>query len=178
MRRKIVAAAALIAVALGAYLIADRDKPDESAGQTLPNIKQLVQEYSSGSLKAKSASITSDQLTVTADNNGKTAYNLPRNEFFVSIAPYVNETHPCATHNLAGCQGEMENEKFNVTITDSNGSVVIQDVFQSYSNGFIDFWLPRDQTYHVKIEQDGKSSETEISTFKGDNTCISTMKLT
>ncbi|BCG60960.1 CueP family metal-binding protein [Paenibacillus sp. URB8-2] len=178
MRKKIFITAALVAVLLGTYVIAGGDKTKETAKQTTADIKQLVNNYSSGKLNAKSASITSDQLTVTADNNNKTTYNLPKNEFFVSIAPYVNKTHPCATHSLTGCQGEMANEKFNVTITDRDGKVVIQDELQSFDNGFIDFWLPRDQTFHVKIEQGGKSSESEISTFEDDDTCISTMKLT
>ncbi|QWU15432.1 hypothetical protein SAMN04487895_12438 [Paenibacillus sophorae] len=178
MRKKIFIAAALIAVVLGAYIIAGGDKTQETVKQTAPDIKQLVNNYSSGKLNAKSASITSDELTVTADNNDKTTYSLPKNEFFVSIAPYVNKTHPCATHSLTGCQGEMANEKFNVTITDRDGKVVIKDELQSFDNGFIDFWLPRDQTFHVTIEHGGKSSESEISTFEDDNTCISTMQLT
>ncbi len=49
---------------------------------------------------------------------------------------------------------------------------------KSQANGFIDFWLPRDKTYLVKISHNGKAVETEISTFKGDNTCIITMQLT
>ncbi|WP_025688767.1 CueP family metal-binding protein [Paenibacillus zanthoxyli] len=178
MRQKIFIAAALIVVVLGAYLIAGGDKTKETAKQTAPNIKQLVNDYSSRKLDAKSASITSHELTVTADNNDKSTYSLPQNEFFVSIAPYVNKTHPCATHSLTGCQGEMANEKFNVTITDRDGKVVIKDVLQSFDNGFIDFWLPRDQTFHVTIEHGGKSSESEISTFEDDNTCISTIQLT
>ncbi|MFD1776094.1 CueP family metal-binding protein [Paenibacillus rhizophilus] len=178
MRRKILITAALIAVVLGTYVIAGGAKTKETANQTVPSIKQLVNDYSSGNLDAKSASITSHELTVTADNNDKSTYSLPDNEFFVSIAPYVNKTHPCATHNLTGCQGEMANEKFNVTITDSDGKVVIKDVFQTFGNGFIDFWLPRDQTFDVKIEQGGKSSESKISTFEDDNTCVSTMQLT
>ncbi|NJJ41298.1 CueP family metal-binding protein [Paenibacillus apii] len=178
MRKKLLITGALIAVFVGAYAIGGGGKTKETANQTVPNIKQLVNDYSAGKLEAKSASITSSKLTVTAENNNKTTYSLPDDEFFVSIAPYVNKTHPCATHSLTGCQGEMEKEKFNVTITDADGKVIIKDVFETFDNGFIDFWLPRDQTFHVRIEHDGKSSESDISTFEGDNTCISTMKLT
>ncbi len=48
---------------------------------------------------------------------------------------------------------------------------------KSLANGFIDFWLPRDKIFKVKVENDGKIAETEISTFKADNTCITTMQL-
>ena len=37
---------------------------------------------------------------------------------------------------------------------------------------------PRDQTYQIKIKHDGKVSESEISTFENDGTCIITIQLT
>lgn len=59
-----------------------------------PNIKELVNDYSVGNIEDQTASITSQELIVTDSNGKETAYNLPEEEFFVSIAPYVNETHP------------------------------------------------------------------------------------
>ena len=53
----------------------------------------------------------------------------------------------------------------------------MDETVKSQANGFIDLWLPRDNTYHVTITQGDKSVESEISTFKGDNTCITTMQL-
>ncbi len=44
-------------------------------------------------------------------------------------------------------------------------------------NGFIDLWLPRNQIYKTTIEYDGKSAQSEFSTHKGDNTCITTIQL-
>ncbi len=58
------------------------------------NIKELVQDYSVGNIKNKSASITSKQLIVTDSDESELTYDLPEDDFFVSIAPYVNETHP------------------------------------------------------------------------------------
>jgi hypothetical protein len=54
------------------------------------NIKELVSGYSTGEIEAESASITSEQLIV----NKTEVYDLPTDEFFVSIAPYINQTHP------------------------------------------------------------------------------------
>ncbi len=71
----------------------------------------------------------------------------------------------------------MVNEEFKVYIEDTEGNVVVDKTLKSQANGFIDLWLPRDRTYNAKIEYDGKSVESEISTFKGDNTCITTMQL-
>lgn len=183
MNKKVVMSTAiaiiLVGVVLGSYTIADGGKT-ESIGEELAqtnDIKKLVNDYSIGSAEAKSASITSNQLTVTMDNDQKLTYSLPKDDFFVSIAPYVSQTHPCAIHNLAGCQGEMANTLFNVTITDHNNKVVIKDIIKSHDNGFIDLWLPRDQTFHVTIDYEGKSSTLSFTTSEGDNTCITTMKL-
>lgn len=58
------------------------------------NIMELVRDYSVGNIKDQSASITSQQLLVTDSDGTKSVYDLPEKEFFISIAPYVNETHP------------------------------------------------------------------------------------
>lgn len=79
---------------------------------------------------------------------------------------------------MTGCQGELVEEEFEVYIQDTDGNVIINETMKSQSNGFIDFWLPRNKTYQVKIKHDGKMVESEISTFEGDNTCITTMNLT
>ncbi|MNP57273.1 hypothetical protein D3C76_1520860 [compost metagenome] len=111
--------------------------------------------------------------------DGKSAsYSLPEDEFFVSIAPYVNKTHPCAIHSLTGCQGEMTEEEFSVSVQDAEGNQVMdKQTVKSQPNGFIDLWLPRDKTYNVTIEQDGKKAESEISTFEQNDTCVTTMQL-
>ena len=144
---------------------------------SVQNIKEMVHEYSVGSFGDVSASITSDELIVTSNNGRKIVYDLPKDEFFVSIAPFVKTTHPCAIHSLTGCQGELVDKDFEVYIQDQEGNVLVDDTIASFANGFIDFWLPRNKTYHVKLQYDGKTAESEISTYKDDNTCITTMRL-
>lgn len=58
------------------------------------NIKEMVQEFSSSNSTDQSASITSTQLIVKDSEENEVTYELPEEEFFVSIAPYINETHP------------------------------------------------------------------------------------
>ncbi|MFY3792092.1 CueP family metal-binding protein [Ureibacillus sp. MALMAid1270] len=141
------------------------------------DIKELVQNYSVRNLEAKSASITSEQIVVTENDGKEVIYELPKDEFFVSIAPFINQTHPCEIHSLTSCQGELVNEQFDVYIEDSNGNVVLDETLQTQVNGFIDLWLPRDQTYNITIEHEGKKAESKFSTFKNDGTCITTMQL-
>ena len=141
------------------------------------DIKQLVQDYTMGEAEAASASITSSELIVTDENEEETSYDLPEDEFFVSIAPFVNETHECTIHSLTGCQGEMVNEDFDIHIENSSGEVILDEKKQTEANGFVDIWLPREDTYDVTIIQDGKETTSEISTFDGDKTCITDMQL-
>jgi|SRR5690625_2003841 len=142
------------------------------------DIKELVHEYTIGDFAGEdiSASINSHELIVQEDGKEK-VYALPEDEFFVSIAPFKTETHECAIHSLTGCQGELVEEDFHVTVTNEEGERVIDEKMKTFANGFIDLWLPRDQNFDVTIEQDGQIAQQEISTFKGDYTCITTMQL-
>lgn len=166
-----------VALGIGVFMFVgsiERNAPTEIDAQS---IKKMVHEYSTDILTAKSASITSKQLIVTENDEKSSTYDLPDNEFFLSIAPFVDETHPCATHSLTGCQGEMVEKEFYVNIKDKDGTVIVDETLKSQSNGFIDLWLPRDTTYNITVEHDGKKAESEISTFETDDTCLTTMQL-
>jgi hypothetical protein len=58
------------------------------------NVRKLVSDYSSTKPTNESASITSQELIVKKSDGNELAYDLSKEDFFVSIAPYVNETHP------------------------------------------------------------------------------------
>lgn len=178
MKRKIFTVIGLVAFAIGVYSFIANDEGNPPKEQEVPNIKQLVHDYSIGTAEAQSASITSQQLIVVDKEQNELTYNLPQDEFFVSVAPYVENTHPCAVHSLTGCRGEMADKEFSVHIEDTEGNVIVDKTLKSESNGFIDLWLPRDKTYRVTIAHDGKTAESEFSTFENDNTCITTIQLT
>src|SRR5699024_3682484 len=113
----------------------------QSGGSFRANdIKDLVNDYTVDNLEPYSASITYHELVVEEDNE-ELVYELPEEEFFVSIAPFINETHECAVHSLTGCQGELVEEDFDVLVTDSSGEVVVDETMTTEKNGFIDLWL-------------------------------------
>src|SRR5699024_10161901 len=116
-------------------------------------------------------------LVVTDDNQNETTYDLPEDETVVSNAPFLNETHPCDIHSLTGCQGRLVNEDLEELIEMSSGEDNLDDKQQTEVNGFIDLCHPCKDTFNVTITQDGKKTTSEISTFDGDNTCITTMQL-
>ncbi|ANU20627.1 hypothetical protein BBI15_10565 [Planococcus plakortidis] len=138
-------------------------------------VKELVVDLS-GSDEVSAASIDDRELKVE-DEGKTTVYPLPEDEFFVSIAPYETYTHPCEIHSLTGCQGELAEKELKVTVTDEQGEVYVDQLMTTPANGFIDLWLPREQTYTVEIEADGKSGELQFSTFSGDPTCLTSMAL-
>jgi len=142
------------------------------------DIKELVHEYTIGEFDPNniSASINSHQLVVQEADEEK-IYDLPEDEFFVSIAPFISETHECAIHSLTSCQGELVEENFHVTVEAEDRETIIDEEMATFANGFIDLWLPRDENFLVRIEQDGKVAEQVLSTFEGDYTCITTMQL-
>lgn len=177
MKLKMIAITLLATAALTACSAGNTNEESSSKATQTQDIKQLVHEYSVGNKKAASASITSQQLTVTDSGGNKTVYKLPEDEFFVSIAPYISETHPWTNHSLTGCQGELANKEFDVYIEDTEGNVIVDDTLKSQANGFIDLWLPRGKTYRTKFEYDGKMVEAELSTSDNDPTCITTMQL-
>ncbi len=62
-------------------------------------------------------------------------------------------------------------------IEDEEGNIILDKTMNSKPNGFIDLWLPRNDTYNVAIQHDGETVESSISTYEGDDTCITTMQL-
>src|SRR5690625_4277041 len=129
MRKKFIAIILLLSI----LLVACNGK---SASEELDSkdVKELVQNYSVGKITDQSASITSTQLIVTDSSDKESVYDLPEEEFFVSIAPFINETHPCEIHSLTGCQGELVNQDFALYIEDMDGNVVINETMNSESN--------------------------------------------
>src|SRR5699024_577602 len=137
--------------------------------------KEYVSELSDSNI-AESASIN-DKEIIVQDSKDEENYDLPKDDFFVSVAPYLTYTHPCKFHNLTGCQGELVNEEIDVKITDEQGKVYIYETIQTLENGFLDFWLPRDKQYTIEISYQDKYTEYSFSTFEGDSTCLTYLKL-
>lgn len=177
MKLKLLAITLLTATTLFACSSESSTPAESKTGEKPEEIKELVNEYSIGNFENVTASITSTQL-ITKDSKGnEEVYELPKEEFFVSIAPYINETHPCTNHSLTGCQGEMVDKEFDVTIKDSEGNVIVDEKMKTQANGFIDLWVPRDKKYEITIEHEGKKVDSTFSTFEQDGTCITTFQL-
>lgn len=102
---------------------------------------------------------------------------LPDEVMLVSVAPYLDRTHPCATHYMSGCQGELASVPFHVRAVAEDGSVVIDEVRTTGANGFLDLWLPRGQQVELTLEADGYGAVGLVGTDGDSPTCITTLQL-
>lgn len=98
-------------------------------------------------------------------------------DFYLSIAPYVTQTHDCGFHSLTTCVGEQQNLPIEIVVTDkATGEEVLAENTATASNGFVGVWLPRDRELIVKIESEHGTAEHAIKTGENDLTCLTTMR--
>lgn len=125
------------------------------------------------------ASVRPDEVLLTDDQGRETNVPIPEGEFYVSIAPYVNQTHDCHFHSLTTCLGELQDVEVRVTITDdATGAVVVDQALRTFDNGFVGLWLPQGIEGTLVVEHDGLSATSDISTVNEDDpTCLTTLRL-
>lgn len=125
------------------------------------------------------ASVQPEKLVLTDGQNRETHLPMPQDEVYVSVAPYREQTHDCYFHSLTTCVGELGNAEILVTLTDADGNVLIDGAYETYDNGFVGLWVPRDVEATLIIEQDGQIGSVTISTINEDDpTCVTTLRLT
>ncbi len=122
-------------------------------------------------------SVRYDHVVFTTED-GEKQIPLAEDDFYLSLAPYVDQTHECYYHSLSSCQGELVGEDVDVTITSADGEVLVDETVTTYDNGFVGFWLPRDIEGTIEVEFDGKSVTAPIATGPEDPTCVTTLQLT
>ncbi|MER7521749.1 CueP family metal-binding protein [Microbacterium oxydans] len=125
------------------------------------------------------ASVQPDALVLTDDQKRETRLPMPEDEVYISVAPYREQTHDCYFHSLTTCLGELANTAVQVTLTGEDGDVLLDEVRQTYDNGFVGIWVPRGIKATLTIEHEGRTGTVTISTMNEDDaTCITTLQLT
>lgn len=102
---------------------------------------------------------------------------LPDDAMLVSVAPFLVNTHPCLTHYMSGCQGELVDAPFHVRGVLADGTVVLDEVRPTMANGFVDLWLPRGEVIELSFELDGYRTVGVVTTHDDSPTCITTLQL-
>jgi hypothetical protein len=103
---------------------------------------------------------------------------LPTDAFYLAIAPYVDGTHDCFYHSLTTCTGELGGKDVHVTITQDDGTVLVDEQAATHPDGFVSYWLPRGSSGTVQIAYDGKSGSYAFATDDEAPTCLTTLHLT
>ena len=122
------------------------------------------------------ASVRPNEL-ILATEQGEASLPLPEDKFYLSVAPYLTNTHDCFNHSLTTCTGELSKEDIHVTITDDEGNELVNEDTTTFDNGFIGYWLPADKHGTITVTKDGKSGEVPLDTTDEGATCVTTLQM-
>ncbi len=184
MKKMIVIIASVISIGIifSIYIVFNKGQKDQflkENGLGHMSVQQMV-EFLDETTNEKDgfyAAVNGSELII-GDENKEYTYPISKDKFYLSFAPYIENTHPCGNHNLVTCRGELDNKKINVLIEDINGNVLIDDEYISMDNGFIGVWLPKNQTLNITVTYNGLSATETIYTTRESNTCLTTLQLT
>jgi hypothetical protein len=123
------------------------------------------------------ASVRPNELQLS-DADGAASIPMPTDRFYLSVAPYAQDTHECYFHSLTTCQGEMSQRPVHLTITDAAGAVIVDEDTTTNANGFIGTWLPRGASGTVEVTTPDGHGSQPFGTGGDDPTCMTTLKLT
>jgi copper chaperone CopZ len=151
----------------------------ERHGLTGLDVIEMVEtlERQTGEAEGFRASVTASQLKL-GDETGTFVFAMPKDLFYLSIAPYVTQTHPCGNHSLVTCTGELQNRTFHVLIHDESTGEVLHDAsIVSSAKGFFGIWLPKNREIRITVHSNLGEAVAYGSTTNDDGTCLTTMML-
>lgn len=123
------------------------------------------------------ASVRHDALML-AGPQGEVELAMPEDRTYLSIAPYVEQTHECFHHSLTTCLGELRGTAVEITITDAEtGEEILAEELTTADNGFLGTWVPRGTAGTIEVAHDDRAGTTEFSTDPDAATCITTLRL-
>ncbi|MEP7740380.1 CueP family metal-binding protein [Nocardioides sp. 31GB23] len=159
-----------------AAVLADHDLAGLEAPEVIERLDTMALADRPGDLMA---SVQPDAVVVTDDQGREARLPMPEDQVYVSVAPYVDQTHECHFHSLTTCVGELGDERVDVTLTTADGEVLVDETRRTYDNGFVGLWVPRDLDATLTITHDGRTGTAPITTRNPDDpTCVTTLQLT
>lgn len=124
------------------------------------------------------AAVLPDRLDLSDASGRQTSLSLSDEDFYVSVAPFVDTTHDCFHHSLTTCVGELQEQDLEVHVVAADGTVLVDEMRTTAPNGFLGLWLPRGQELALTLTRDGASASTQVTTTTDSATCLTTMQLT
>lgn len=141
--------------------------------------EELVEylEYSTDKASQLNAQIFPRKI-VFKDNKKSVEWPLNDDLFYLSFAPYLDQTHPCTFHVPTGCQGELPKRKFDVKITNNDtGEIIYDSEVETATNGFAGVWIPRNIDGTLEVSYYGQKAIEIFQTTDESPTCLTTLKL-
>ncbi len=123
------------------------------------------------------SSVTTSGVTFVFPDGFRRLVAAPPDQVLIAVAPYRHKTHPCGTHTMSTCLGELFGVPVEVLAQRGDGTVLIRETLTTLANGFIELWLPRELDVHLTLRAQGLAAEGQIRTHRDADTCITTLKL-
>lgn len=128
------------------------------------------------------ASVRPTEVLLSSTQGAEESVAIPGDQFYLSFAPYISQTHECYFHSLTTCKGELGGKEIAVKITRTDGpestAVLLDETLTTFDNGFAGVWLPRGITADLEVTYNGKRATAPISTVTNDDaTCLTTLQL-
>lgn len=125
------------------------------------------------------ASVQPEAVLLSDAEGNEERLPLPEDAFYLSVAPYLEQTHECHFHSLTTCRGELGNEDVTVrVVSDKDGSVVLDQTVRTQENGFAGLWLPANmEAATLTVEHEGRRASTPVTTGADAPTCLTTLQL-
>jgi hypothetical protein len=164
------------ATAVGAQDQQDQKLRDELKGKNGKQAMALANTWRQKNLDVTTF-VTPDAVHFIFKDGTKINVPLPDDQMVVSIAPYISNTHKCATHYMSKCDGELKNVPVKVKAVTADGKTLINKTIKTPPTGFFDLWLPRDQEIDITVSAMGKKAAGKILTYRDSKTCDTTLKL-
>ena len=175
MRIKTILSAAVLSTALTLAQTVRAVLPESLKGLDAIQAMELANNWGKGT--GVQSFVTTDAVNFSFSSGQQLKVALPRDRMVVAIAPYVNQTHPCKTHYMSSCQGELRETAVKVLAKTPDGKTLYQGTVRTMKNGFLELWLPRNLTLQVSLEAGGGSASGLITTYNSSDTCITTFQL-
>ncbi|MDY0278209.1 MAG: CueP family metal-binding protein [Acholeplasma sp.] len=143
----------------------------EEYGLNIEDQESLINDLENKNFNQEISASISDQSIFIYHKNKEYEIMLQEDLFYVSLAPYINQTHGCYTHSLTGCQGELIDIDFLVKIYNEEDFLLEEKTINSGSDGFFGLFLQKGVTYKIIVEYEGLSTSYDINAFT-DQTCF------
>lgn len=155
-------------------LLAAHDLPTGTAREVIDALEALPLEKRPAELLA---SVGTDVLTLSDASGREATLDLPEEELYISVAPFVTGTHECFFHSLTTCRGELAEEELAVRVENASGEVLIDEPRTTAPNGFLGLWLPRDEELTLTVTGESGEATATLRTDAETPTCLTTMQL-